>query len=243
MVSQSRQRSIAIVEDEPLLRQNYQLALEKSGFRTRCFSDSTSALQSLSDELPDLALIDIGLGDDAEGGFDLCRELRAQSSTLPILFLTARDSELDVISGLRLGADDYLLKDITLVHLIARINALLKRTDALINAGTNGATVGAMVNAGSLQLDSERLAATWNSAVVELTVTEFWLVYSLALRPGQVKTRQQLMDAASVVLDDQTITAHIKRIRRKFLAIDESFEAIQTVYGMGYRWVNLRHRS
>lgn len=233
MTSQARQRCIAIIEDEPSLRQNYELALHKAGFATLCFAQTNEALDGLSDELPDLALIDVGLGEDAEGGFELCRELRARSATLPILFLTARDSELDVISGLRLGADDYLLKDISLAHLIARITALLRRTDALINAGTASATV----ETGPLALDSERLSATWNAEPVALTVTEFWLVHSLAQRPGQVKTRQQLMDAASVVLDDQTITAHIKRIRRKFLALDDSFEAIQTVYGMGYRWI------
>lgn len=233
MSSQPRQRRVAIVEDEPALRQNYQMALEKAGFATLCFANAGSALGSLSVDLPDLALIDVGLGEDQEGGFDLCRELRALSSTLPILFLTARDSELDVISGLRLGADDYLVKDISLAHLIARINALLRRTDALISAGSTNETVGS----GLLQLDSERLSTQWDNQPVELTVTEFWLVHSLVQRPGQVKTRQQLMDAANVVLDDQTITAHIKRIRRKFLAQAPDFDAIQTVYGMGYRWV------
>ncbi|MBX2885070.1 MAG: proteobacterial dedicated sortase system response regulator [Granulosicoccus sp.] len=236
MSGQTRQRCVAIVEDEPALRQNYQIALEKAGFATRCFSTASSALGSLSTGLPDLALIDVGLGEDHEGGFELCRELRALSSTLPILFLTARDSELDVISGLRLGADDYLVKDITLAHLIARINALFRRTDALLSAGSTSAPL----ESGSLQLDSERLSATWDTQVVELTVTEFWLVHSLVQRPGQVKTRQQLMDAASVVLDDQTITAHIKRIRRKFTALAPDFDAIQTVYGMGYRWVEKR---
>ena len=233
MPAQARQRCVAIVEDEPALRQNYQIALEKAGFATRCYSDASSALEALSSELPDLALIDVGLGEDHEGGFELCRELRALSPTLPILFLTARDSELDVISGLRLGADDYLVKDITLAHLIARINALFRRTDALISASSTGATL----QSGLLELDSERLSSAWNGIPVELTVTEFWLVHSLVQRPGQVKTRQQLMDAASVVLDDQTITAHIKRIRRKFVALAPDFDAIQTVYGMGYRWV------
>lgn len=234
-----RQRCVAIVEDEPALRENYQIALGKAGFSTRCFANARGALDNLSAELPDLALIDVGLGDDHEGGFELCRELRALSSTLPILFLTARDSELDVISGLRLGADDYLVKDITLAHLIARINALFRRTDALLHAGTTGVTL----DSGSLKLDSERLGASWNGEPVELTVTEFWLVHSLVQRPGQVKTRQQLMDAASVVLDDQTITAHIKRIRRKFAGLAPDFDAIQTVYGMGYRWVEKKNAT
>ena len=215
------------------MRQNYQIALEKAGYNTVCFSDAPAAWVSLSVELPDLALIDIGLGEDSEGGFDLCRNLRGLSATLPILFLTARDSELDVISGLRLGADDYLIKDISLAHLIARINALFRRNDALIDAGKEADTA----HVGALSLDSERLQARWMDQAVDLTVTEFWLVHSLAQRPGQVKSRQQLMDAANVVLDDQTITAHVKRIRRKFTRVDADFDNIQTVYGMGYRWV------
>lgn len=229
----ARQRRVAIVEDEKALRENYQVALERAGFATACYTDVPSALQALSNNLPDLALIDIGLGDDSEGGFTLCRELRGLSATLPILFLSARDSELDVISGLRLGADDYLVKDLSLAHLIARINALFRRNDALLQAEQTSDTL----KVGELQLDAERLRATWQQHTVELTVTEFWLVHSLVQRPGQVKSRQQLMDAANVVLDDQTITAHIKRIRRKFHSVNAAFDNIQTVYGMGYRWV------
>ncbi len=229
----SRQRKVAIVEDEQALRDNYQVALERAGFATECYADVPTALQALSAALPDLALIDIGLGDDSEGGFTLCRELRGLSATLPILFLSARDSELDVISGLRLGADDYLVKDLSLAHLIARINALFRRNDALLQAEQSSDTL----EVGELQLDAERLRASWQTHAVELTVTEGWLVHSLVQRPGQVKSRQQLMDAASVVLDDQTITAHIKRIRRKFHTVDAGFDNIQTVYGMGYRWV------
>jgi len=232
-VSQSENRQVAIIEDDPALRQNYQHALEKAGYSVSSYGDAVSALDDCKVELPDLALIDIGLGTDPEGGFELCRQLRAMSTTLPILFLTARDSELDVISGLRLGADDYLIKDISLAHLIARISALFRRNTALLDADQSVSQKAL----GQLLLDNDRLQVSWNSQPVELTVTEFWLVHSLAEREGQVKSRQQLMDAASVVLDDQTITAHIKRIRRKFQQLDADFSAIQTVYGMGYRWV------
>jgi len=232
-------RLITIVEDEKALAQNYQVALHKAGFETRCYADVESAWAAFSagppeTALPDLALIDIGLGNDSEGGFTLCRQLRGLSATLPILFLTARDSELDVISGLRLGADDYLIKDISLAHLIARINALFRRNDALVEADKEDETR----IIGNLVLNSERLHALWRSQEVDLTVTEFWLVHSLAQRPGQVKSRQQLMEAASVVLDDQTITAHIKRIRKKFVLLDAKFDSIQTVYGLGYRWLS-----
>src|SRR5690606_6818251 len=164
--------------------------------------------------------------------FELCRELRAMSAELPIIFLTARDSELDAVSGLRLGADDYLTKDISLTHLIARVTALFRRIDAL----TQPSNRDQLVARGALVIDTARLHATWNDKPLGLTLTEFWIVHALAKNPGHVKNRQQLMDAANVVLDDNTITSHIKRIRRKFQAIDPGFDNIDTMYGMGYRW-------
>jgi len=180
-----------------------------------------------------LAIIDISLDDEAEGGFDLCRDLRALSAELPIIFLTARDSELDAVSGLRLGADDFLTKDVSLPHLAARVAALFRRIDAL-RRPDNAAEI---VRRGPLSIDSEKMQTTWNGAPVALSLTEFWMVLALARNPGHVKNRQQLMDAANVVLDDNTITSHVKRMRRKFQQIDPAFDAIQTVYGMGYRWV------
>jgi len=182
--------------------------------------------------LPDLAVIDVGLKDEPEGGFELCRELRGLSAELPIIFLTARDSELDAVSGLRLGADDYLTKDISLTHLLARVTALFRRIDAL----TQPEHRDQHVTRGPLLIDTARLHATWREKPLGLTLTEFWIVHALAKNPGHVKNRQQLMDAANVVLDDNTITSHVKRIRRKFQAIDPSFELIETMYGMGYRW-------
>lgn len=227
-----QERSVVLVEDEPALRDNYRLALEKAGYAVRDFGTASAALDAVRQRLPDVAIIDIGLGNDSEAGFGLCQSLRAESEKLPILFLTARDSELDVISGLRLGADDYLTKDISLAQLIVRVNTLLRRVDALTRESASD-----QVEVGALRLDNERIAASWRGTGVDLTVTEYWLVESLARHPGQVKSRQQLMDAANLVLDDQTITAHIKRIRRKFEACDADFSAIQTVYGLGYRWL------
>jgi two-component system OmpR family response regulator len=180
-----------------------------------------------------VAILDIGLGPDDEGGFELCRELRALSPTVPIIFLTARDSDLDTISGLRLGADDYLTKDISLPHLLARVSALLRRVEALRSPAAEGEEL----MRGPLRLDADRMRVRWNDQAVPLTVTEFWIVHSLARHPGHVKTRDQLMSDASVVVDDSTITSHVKRIRRKFQVIDPDFECIQTVYAMGYRWV------
>jgi two-component system OmpR family response regulator len=224
---------IAIVEDEPAIRANYAAAFERSGYSVRTYANRRQALQAFGSRLPDLAIIDISLEDEVEGGYELCRELRAASAQLPIIFLTARDSEIDAVSGLRLGADDFLTKDISLAQLVARVVALFRRIDAL-NQPANAAQI---VQRGPLVLDTERLEVSWNGQVVPLSLTEFWIVHSLAQHPGHVKNRQQLMDAANVVLDDNTITSHIKRIRRKFAAIDASFDAIQTAYGMGYRWI------
>lgn len=226
-------RHIAIVEDEPAIRENYAAAFEKNGYRVSAFSTRAAALEACQRALPDLIIIDINLGDEIEGGFDLCRELRALAPELPIIFLTARDSELDVISGLRLGADDYLTKEISLAHLLARVVALFRRLDVL----RDQATTSEVLQQGALSLDADRMQVEWHGEPVALTLTEFWMVHALARYPGHVKNRQQLMDAANVVLDDATITSHIKRIRKKFLAADPEFAAIETVYGMGYRWL------
>ncbi|PLW66676.1 proteobacterial dedicated sortase system response regulator [Pseudohalioglobus lutimaris] len=223
---------IAIVEDEATIAANYRDHLQRQGFRVSVYANRGSAGQAFALQLPDLAIIDVGLGDEMEGGFELCRELRAQSPTLPIVFLTARDSELDIISGLRLGADEYLTKGISNAQLLARIHALLRRVRALGAPERQEQ----LLRQGDLEMNRERMTASWRGEVLELTVTEFWMVNALAQHPGHIKSRQQLMDSADVVLDDNTITSHIKRIRRKFLALDESFAAIDTAYGVGYRW-------
>ena len=226
-------KNIAIVEDEPALRDNYAAALSRQGYAVKTYANRKNALQAFQVRLPDLAIIDISLEDEAEGGFDLCRELRASSQELPIIFLTARDSELDAVSGLRLGADDFLTKDVSLPHLAARVAALFRRIDALKRPDS----AAEVIRRGALSIDSEKMQTTWNGAPVTLSLTEFWIVHALSRNPGHVKNRQQLMDAANVVLDDNTITSHIKRVRRKFIEVDPKFDAIQTVYGMGYRWV------
>ena len=223
---------IAIVEDEAAIAANYRDALQRQGFQVSIYSDREKATTAFANRLPDLAIIDVGLGDDVEGGFDLCRELRSRCPELPIIFLTARDSELDVISGLRLGADDYLTKDISQAQLLARIVALFRRVKALRVPVLQDH----IIKQDQLVLNLERMTANWQDTALDLTVTEFWIVHALAQHPGHVKNRQQLMDSANVVLDDNTITSHIKRIRRKFQQIDARFEAIETAYGIGYRW-------
>jgi two-component system OmpR family response regulator len=227
-------KRIAIVEDEQAIRDNYAAAFEREGYHVDGFEARQTALDAFDARLPDLVVIDINLKDDVEGGFELCRELRARSADLPIIFLTARDSEFDAVSGLRLGADDYLTKDISLPHLMARVAALFRRLDAMQKPEGKESRI----RRGELTIDTERMAIHWKDQSVGLTLTEFWLVHALARYPGHVKNRQQLMDAAQAVLDDNTITSHVKRIRRKFHAIDAEFDAIETVYGMGYRWVS-----
>ena len=226
-------KRIAIVEDEAAIRDNYVAAFEREGYVVDAYDARAPAMQAFDARLPDLVVIDINLRDDVEGGFELCRELRSRAAELPIIFLTARDSEFDAVSGLRLGADDYLTKDISLPHLMARIAALFRRIEAMQQPqGTES-----RLTRGDLAIDVDRMTVLWQEHPVGLTLTEFWLVHAMARYPGHVKNRQQLMDAAQAVLDDNTITSHVKRIRRKFVAVDPQFDAIETVYGMGYRWL------
>jgi two-component system OmpR family response regulator len=225
-------RTVAIVEDDAAIRANYADMLKKHGYQVDAFGDRKSAIAAFRTRLPDLAVLDIGLGDEPDGGFTLCRELRALSAALPIIFLTARDSDFDLVSGLRMGADDYLTKDASLPQILARISALFRRADLLREPPAPEETL----ERGPLKLDMKRFQATWNGATVDLTLTEFWLVHSLARYPGHVKDRDALMRDAHIVVDDATITSHVKRIRKKFQAVDPKFNGIDAVYGMGYRW-------
>jgi two-component system OmpR family response regulator len=226
-------KRIAIVEDEAAIRENYAAAFRREGYAVDMYDARKPAMEAFEVRLPDLVVIDINLQDDVEGGFELCRELRSRASELPIIFLTARDSEFDAVSGLRLGADDYLTKDISLPHLMARIAALFRRLDAMQRPQAEESRL----KRGELEIDIDRMTVRWQDVPVGLTLTEFWMIHALVRYPGHVKSRQQLMDAAQAVLDDNTITSHVKRIRRKFIAIDANFDAIETVYGMGYRWL------
>ena len=227
-------RIVALVEDDRAIRENYTDALRRQGYETVGYSNRQEAMQKFKNRLPDMVIIDIGLGEEAEGGYDLCRDLRAMSATLPIIFLTARDSDFDAISGLRLGADDYLTKNITMPQLLARIAALFRR----VNAFRNPVDQDAIIRQGKLLLDKNRMLVEWDGNRIELTLTEFWIVNSLAHIPGYVKSRDQLMQEAEMYVDEGTITSHIKRIRKKFLALDPAFDCIETVYGLGYRWNN-----
>ncbi len=225
-------KCVAIVEDEPAIRHNYAEALSKQGYQVCAYANRAEAEAGFEQQLPDLVLLDIGLEDEIEGGFALCRLLRSRSATLPIIFLSARDSDLDTISGLRLGADDYLTKDISLVNLCARVAAFFRRIDAL----QQPQAADEKILRGELMLDMNRYCIRWQGRRVDVSLTEFWIVHALTLHPGHVKSREQLMQAAHVVVDDATITSHVKRIRKKFADTDPHFAAIESVYGMGYRW-------
>lgn len=224
-------KQIILVEDEPILCENYAKSIREQGYEVITSNTKQDALDILNKRLPDLAILDIGLGDDVEAGFDLCREIRSLSSTLPIIFLTARDSDFDTISGLRLGADDYLSKDTSMPHILARIAALFRRIQALQTT-----TDIDQIKHGPLIVDASRFQVEWNAHVVDLSLTEFWMLHSLVRRVGHVKSREQLMQDANIFVDDGTITSHIKRLRKKFKELDDNFDHIETVYGVGYRW-------
>src|SRR5690606_27088503 len=208
----SMARRIAVIEDEPAIRDNLRDALARQGFEVSTFGNRPEAQQAMQIRLPDMAIIDIGLGDEPDGGFELCRWLREKAPALPILMLSARDSEIDIVSGLRLGADDYVTKNVSLPHLLARVTALFRRADlaAQANAAEDD------IERGPLRLNLQRFEASWNGTPVQLTVTEFWMLHALARHPGHVKDRDALMREASMVVDDHTVTSYVKRMRRKF---------------------------
>ncbi|MBL4820615.1 MAG: proteobacterial dedicated sortase system response regulator [Gammaproteobacteria bacterium] len=225
-------RRIAIVEDEAAIRENYADVLRKQGYDVQTYANRKDAMTAFDIRLPSLAIIDIGLENEIDGGFTLCQALRSMSDTLPIIFLTARDNDFDTVSGLRMGADDYLTKDISLPHLTARIATLFRRLDVLDQPPSPEN----LLQRGNLSLDVDRLTIRWNGNAVQFTITEFWMVYALAKFPGHVKSRQVLMQESKIYVDGSTITSHVKRIRKKFMQVDKDFDCIETVYGMGYRW-------
>jgi two-component system OmpR family response regulator len=224
---------IALVEDDPQLQANYAQALQREGYEVSTYSSRQEAMSAFDKLLPDLAILDVMLGAEMEGGFDLCLHLRSLSAVIPIIFLTARNSDLDRVSGLRLGAWDYLTKDTTTLDFLpARITALFRTMEALRSDNYTST----IIEHNGLQIDEERKEVNWQGKPVSLTLTEFWILLCLARRPGHVKTHDQLMEAASVIVTNNAIAAHVRRIRDKFTDVDSEFHAIRSEYGMGYRW-------
>jgi two-component system, OmpR family, response regulator ChvI len=230
--------SIALVDDDRNILTSVSIALQAEGFATRVYSDGETALKAIVDNPPDLAVLDVKM--PRMDGMELLRRLR-EKSDLPVIFLTSKDEELDEALGLAMGADDYIAKPFSQRLLIARIRAILRRTEARsVPVGEeNGASEPAQILRGRLVMDPARHRVSWDGKEVTLTVTEFMILEALAQRPGVVKSRNQLMDVAyqeDIYVDDRTIDSHIKRLRRKFRAVDPAFKAIETLYGVGYRF-------
>lgn len=229
--------TIAVVDDEDNIRQTVAFALRREGYEAVMFRDGTEAWEAFQERLPTLAILDIMM--PRMDGLELCRKLRSRSETLPIIFLTSRDEELDRILGLELGADDYLCKPFSMRELIARVKVLLRRM-AFVHDPRQDDGGEAPLRHGPLELDLQRYLVRWNGKPVDLTVTEFMMLHSLVRHPGHVKSRKQLTREGyshDTFVSDRTIDSHIKRLRRKFEEVDETFAAIETVYGVGYRWV------
>lgn len=228
-------RRIAIVEDDEELRLNYAEALSREGYEVRSYGTKSEAEKAFAAELPDMAILDIKLEDELEGGFELCRFLRAKSEVLPIIFLTALTSDVDRVSGLRLGATDYLFKNMTTLEFLpVRVSSLFRVIDAWKKPFDREESL----KIGHLVVDEERMEVTWAGRSVSLTLTEYWILHELVKSPGNPKTHGKLMAAARTVVTDNAIAAYIRRIRDKFKEIDPGFSCIKTEYGMGYRWVD-----
>lgn len=226
--------TIALVDDDRNILASVALSLEAEGFRVRCFEDGDTALRALAESPADLAVLDVKM--PRLDGFELLRRLR-RFSAVPAIFLTSKDEEEDEVAGFALGADDYIRKPFSQALLIARIRALLRRRDTAAERPERAED--APVVRGDLILDPARHAASWKGEPVTLTVTEFLLVRALAQRPGLVKSRDQLLDAAygeGAYVDDRTIDSHIKRLRKKFKVVDADFQQIETLYGVGYKY-------
>jgi two-component system, OmpR family, response regulator ChvI len=229
--------SIALVDDDRNILTSVSIALQSEGFAVRVYSDAETALKALAENPPDLAVLDIKM--PKMDGMELLRRLR-EKSAVPAIFLTSKDDELDEALGLAMGADDYITKPFSQRLLIARIRAILRRTEARATPDPiDEAPPAERIVRGRLEMDPARHRVQWAGQDVTLTVTEFMILEALAARPGFVKSRDQLMDTAyqdDVYVDDRTIDSHIKRLRRKFRAVDSEFKAIETLYGVGYRF-------
>ena len=227
--------TIALVDDDRNILTSLRMALESEGYNTQTYNDGTSALEGLTGNPPDLAILDIKM--PRMDGMELLRRLR-QMTEMPVIFLTSKDEEIDELFGLKMGADDYIRKPFSQRLLVERVKVVLRRAAPreAASAETDSAKV---LERGKLKLDSERHTCEWDGKQVTLTVTEFLILQSLAQRPGVVKSRDALMDAAyddQVYVDDRTIDSHIKRLRKKFKQVDDSFDVIETLYGVGYRF-------
>jgi two-component system response regulator ChvI len=240
----SRMQTIALVDDDRNILTSVAIALEAEGYKVETYTDGASALDGLLARPPQLAIFDIKM--PRMDGMELLRRLR-QKSDIPVIFLTSKDEEIDELFGLKMGADDFITKPFSQRLLVERVKAILRRAsnrEAAASGGTatpakSGDAPSRSLERGQLVMDQERHTCTWKGEPVTLTVTEFLILHSLAQRPGVVKSRDSLMDAAydeQVYVDDRTIDSHIKRLRKKFKMVDNDFDMIETLYGVGYRF-------
>ena len=235
--------TIALVDDDRNILTSVSIALESEGYRIMTYTDGVSALEGFKTSPPDLAILDIKM--PRMDGMELLRRLR-QKTDVPVIFLTSKDDEIDELFGLKMGADDFITKPFSQRLLVERVKAVMRRVasrEAAASGGAMPAKPGTVqtksLERGQLVMDQERHTCTWKGIPVTLTVTEFLILHALALRPGVVKSRDALMDAAydeQVYVDDRTIDSHIKRLRKKFKMADDDFDMIETLYGVGYRF-------
>lgn len=232
------QQTIALVDDDRNILTSVAMALEAEGFKVKTYNDGEEGLQGITSSKPDLVVLDIKM--PRMDGMEVLSKLR-EKSALPVIFLTSKDDEVDEVIGLRMGADDYITKPFSQRLLIERIRALLRREALRHQAASTVATSddSTMTVRDNLVLDDARHVCTWKGKAVDLTVTEYLLLKALAIRPGHVKNRDQLIDMAygeNIYVDDRTIDSHIKRIRKKFRVVDDEFSQIETLYGVGYKY-------
>ena len=228
--------TIALVDDDRNILTSVSIALEAEGYRINTYTDGVSALDGFKTSPPDLAILDIKM--PRMDGMETLRRLR-QKSDLPVIFLTSKDEEIDELFGLKMGADDFIRKPFSQRLLVERVKVVLRRGHAQGRQRPEGSRHAKVLERGLLRMDPERHTCTWKNEPVTLTVTEFLILQALASRPGVVKSRNALMDAAyddQVYVDDRTIDSHIKRLRKKFKVVDDDFDMIETLYGVGYRF-------
>ena len=236
-MSQNTAQNIALVDDDRNIITSVSMSLEAEGFNVKTYNDGEEGLKGITNTPPDLVVLDIKM--PRMDGMEVLSKLR-ESSQMPVIFLTSKDDEVDEVIGLRMGADDYITKPFSQRLLIERIRALLRRQELQSQPEQDTeANAEEKTERGDLTLDDSRHLCTWKGDPVNLTVTEYLLVKALAMRPGHVKNRDQLIDLAygeNIYVDDRTIDSHIKRVRKKFKKVDTEFNQIETLYGIGYRY-------
>lgn len=228
-------RKIAIVEDDADQRENYADALRSQGYEITAYASKEEALAGFDDDLPDLAILDVMLGENHDAGFEICTELHKKHPSIPVIFLTARDGEMDRVEGLSLEAWDYLIKPITLDYLTVRVSSLFRIEERLTHSPSPAPASDTLC--GNLALNESAMSVRWKEKPIELTLTEFWLVEALAQSPGDAFSYEALMPVTrQTIVEKNTINGHIRRIRIKFKRVDPDFNCIRNVFGVGYRW-------